>query len=327
MPIRNEEKYIESTMQMILSQDYSKDNFEIIVADGNSSDETVNIIKRLQEKHPQIIIKNNPKLKSSAGRNIAFEQGQGDIFMIIDGHCNIPDDQLFNNTIKCFEKSGAECLGRPQPLSPPNISKFQQLVADARSSSIGHASNSLIYSTFEGFVSPQSHGATYKRSVVEKIHSFDESFDACEDVEFNLRVEDAGFKTFMSPGLTVKYYPRENLLALYKQMQQYGKGRIKLLKKHPQTFSIKALLPLFFISGLIANLLAIFFGANSEVNTVLIAPYILYLILISVCSLLLSRSSIGKNTFCFLFIFITIHAGLGVGQLKGMLLPKGMAIN
>ena len=61
MPIRNEEKYIESTLQMLLSQDYSKDNFEIIIADGNSCDETINIVKRLQEKHPQIIIKNNPK--------------------------------------------------------------------------------------------------------------------------------------------------------------------------------------------------------------------------------------------------------------------------
>ena len=48
MPVRNEEKFIEKTLNMLLSQDYSSSHYEIIVVDGNSSDATVEIVKGIQ---------------------------------------------------------------------------------------------------------------------------------------------------------------------------------------------------------------------------------------------------------------------------------------
>ena len=53
-----------------------------------------------------------------------------------------------------------------------------------------------IHAEEEGYVSPVSMGCAYSRSVFDKIGYVDESFDACEDVEFNYRVEKEGFKTF-----------------------------------------------------------------------------------------------------------------------------------
>ena len=211
MPVRNEARFIEDTLIQLLAQDYPKDRYEIIVADGESDDGTQEIVQRIAKLYPQIILKNNPKRLSGAGRNIGFKAGQGDIFLVVDGHCYIPTGKLFKNIVDCFEKSGADCLGRPQPLDPPDITDFQKAVALARKSRIGHGGDSLIYSDYEGFVSPVSHGAVYKRHVFEKIGYVDESFDACEDGDFNIRVEKAGLKTYMSPTIAIKYYPRESI--------------------------------------------------------------------------------------------------------------------
>ncbi len=315
MPVWNEAAFIEETLFMVLHQDYPADRYEIIVADGGSDDGTVQIINKLQAVHSQIILRHNPKKKSSSGRNIGFKEGRGDIFIIIDAHCYIPDNQLFKNIIKCFSKSGAACLGRPQPLDPPGISIFQESVARARKSKIGHGSDSMIYSGYEGYISPVSNGAIYKRAVIEKTGLVDEMFDACEDVDYNYRVEQAGFKSYMSPDLTIKYFPRKDIRALFYQMARYGKGRINLMAKHPDSITFKGLLPLFFILGLILNILSILI--IPKIAVFLFLPYLMYLM--AVCfTILMECKARDVNSFIRFFnIFLTIHTGLGFGQLIG----------
>jgi len=224
---------------------------------------------------------------------------------------------MLKNIVTCFEKSGADCLGRPQPLNPPDISNFQQAVALARQSRIGHGGDSLIYSDFEGFVSPVSHGAVYKRHVFDIIGYVDESFDACEDVEFNFRVEQAGFRTYMSPSIAVKYYPRQSLRALFSQMTRYGKGRFALTKKHPQSLSLNSLIPPTFVLAL--ALIPLFFFTNNDLGLIWILFLCVYLLLI-LCA---SVSICWKHRFFYFHylvpVFIAIHLGLGYGFISELL--------
>jgi glycosyltransferase involved in cell wall biosynthesis len=313
MPVRNEERYIERTLQELLNQDYPKERYEIIVADGESEDRTKEIVNNLSVKNSNVILMNNPRRLSSAGRNMGFKKGRGDIFLVIDGHCWIGHDQLLKNIVNCFEKSGAQCLGRPQPLDPPDIIDFQKAVALARASRIGHGGDSLIYSDYEGYVSPVSHGAVYKREIFEKIGYVDETFDACEDLEFNYRVEKAGFKAYMNPSLTIKYYPRENLLGLFKQMVRYGYGRFKMFKKHPETLTFNGIIPVFFVIGLIILPILGFF--YHVFWWIFISVYGAYLLII----LLVAWPIAEKENLKFLMpIFFIIHFGLGWGLIRGL---------
>jgi GT2 family glycosyltransferase len=236
--------------------------------------------------------------------------------VVIDGHCWIPTNQLFKNIVDCFEKSGADCLARPQLLDAPDISNFQKAVALARASRIGHGGDSLIYSDYEGYVSPVSHGAIYKREVFEKICYVDESFDACEDVEFNYRVEKAGLKTYMSPKLTVKYYPRESLWGLLKQMARYGRGRFQLLKKHPKSFSFSLLVPIAFVLGML--ILPMLGVVNKFFLVVFISLYCTYILILLTASFLISFKNGLKYFYYLLSIFFVIHFGLGIGFLSNI---------
>ena len=252
VPVRNEAACIERTLTRLAGQQYDPNRFEIIVADGGSTDATVPIVRRLQAQHTNIRLFYNPKRLSSAARNLGVRHGRGDIFVVIDGHCDIADPEYIAKAVSAFDRSGADCLGRPQPLEIGNASPVQQAIAMARRSWLGHNPSSFIYSSREQFVMASSVAVAYRRSVFEKVGLFDERFDACEDVEFNTRIDAAGLKCYFTPMIAVHYYPRSSIKGLAYQMSRYGRGRLRLADKHPRSLSIPAIAPMAFAVGMIA---------------------------------------------------------------------------
>jgi succinoglycan biosynthesis protein ExoA len=222
--------------------------------------------------------------------------------------------------VNCFEQSKAHCLARPQPLDPPGLTPFQQAVALARASRLGHGGGSLIYSDFEGFASPQSNGAAYAREVFEQVGFVDESFDACEDVEFNFRVEKAGLVSFMSPRLAVKYFPRKELGSLFRQMVRYGAGRYKLFRKHPETLGGSTLVPPLFALCVLLTLpaaLATFLGFLPIWLGLLPALALLaYTALVMLQSVLICHQYKASFIWMLPAVFFVIHFGLGWGFMR-----------
>ena len=317
MPVRNEERFIADTIGQLLQHDYPENRYEIIVADGMSDDRTREIVREISSQHPQVRLLDNPKRLSSAGRNVGFKNCKSDYFLVVDGHCYIPDNRLLRNVVECFEKSAADCLGRPQPLDAPGLTRFQNAVALARGSKLGHGGDSLIYGEFEGYASPVSNGAAYRREVFEKIGYVDENFDACEDLEFNYRVEKAGLKAYTSPKLTVCYYPRENLKGLFHQMGRYGRGRFRFVRKHPKALTLNQLMPGAFVAGLILLLFtclgSLAFSSWYPVSMAFVAAYVLYAVLITGESVrIAARHGCGYLPYLPL-IFFTVHFALGYG--------------
>jgi len=319
MPVRNEARFIAETIEQLLKQVYPADRYEIIVADGMSDDGTREIVTEVARHHPQVLLIDNPIRLSSAGRNAGFKSGRGDYFLVVDGHCYIPDNQLFRNVTDCFKKSGADCLGRPQPLDPPGLTDFQKSVALARASRLGHGGDSLIFGDYEGFASPVSNGAAYTRQVFEKVGYVDEYFDAAEDVEFNYRVEQAGMKCYTSHKLTVRYFPRENLRGLFRQMTRYGKGRRKFTLKHKEALTVNQLIPAAFVTGLLCLFCSLFLYLFTGYYLLLILtalPYTLYLLLVSAEAVKTAMRDSIQYALPVPVIIFTIHFGLGYGFLK-----------
>jgi glycosyltransferase involved in cell wall biosynthesis len=313
VPVRNEGPFIGSTLEQILAQNYPKERLEILVVDGGSTDSTKQKVSCIAGSHAQIRLLENPKRLSSAARNIGFQSGKGDIFVVIDGHCYLQNEHLFRNIVECFDRSKADCLGRPQPLNPPGLTRFQEAIAIARASPLGHSRTSYIYSNREGYWSPVSVGAMYKRKVFETIGYVDESFDACEDVEFNYRVEKAGLCSYFHPSLGVCYYPRPTLLELLKQMYRYGKGRAKLAWKHPDLVHYEAVILILLILGIpLLLLLGLWSTLFLFLFCIVYGVYIGVILATSTCLALRTRVS---HLVYLPVIFMTIHFGVAAGFL------------
>lgn len=250
VPVRNEARCIERTLTRLVEQQYPADRFEIIVADGRSTDDTVAIVECMGNRFGHIRVLDNPGRLSSAARNLGVQHGRGDLFIVVDGHCDIADPLYLQNLADEFERTGADCLGRPQPLEIDSPSALQQAIALARRSWLGHNPGSFIYSSQPQFVKASSVAVAYRREVFQRVGLFDEQFDACEDVEFNTRVDAAGMKCWFSPAIAVHYHPRSSVRGLFFQMARYGRGRLRLAHKHPHALTLPALAPMAFVAGL-----------------------------------------------------------------------------
>lgn len=317
MPVRNEEKFLAQTLDQLYLQDFQMDTLEVVIADGFSTDRTREIAESFRGRFGSLKVLDNPGKLPSSGRNVGVKNSTAPYILILDGHTYIPNKNFLADIISTFETTGAHCLCRPQPLKPPDINEFELSVALCRGSALGHKPGSEIYAEFEGEVDPTSSGAMYRREVFEKIGDFDENFDACEDVDFNYRVKQAGFKSWLSPKLTVFYYPRSTIQSLWKQMNRYGMGRFKFALKH-QIFSPIQWFAGAAVLGFVVALILSFLFDPIQVMFRTVTAFYLLIVLIFSFVLALKEKHFG----CLLYgllIFPTIHFGLGFGFLKVMI--------
>ncbi len=337
IPVRNEALHIEDVLNHLLEQDYDPERFEILIIDGESTDATREKVQAYVERHANIRLLHNPKRLSSAARNVGVQNAKGDVVLLVDGHCLIDSREMLKNVNAAFETSGADCLGRPQPLELSHASRLQLAIAAARRSPIGHHPDSFIYAGKPCFSPAISVAVAYRKEVFEKVGLFDERFDAAEDCEFNHRIDRAGLKCYFVPDIAVRYVPRASLGGLCRQLDRYGRGRIRLARKYPETFSWKGFLPALFVAGVIIGslyglvpILAGLFSAGESTLFWLKIPTAIYLAVILLYFLIVLGESVriavkSRNLSLLPYlplVFVTIHCASGGGLLEEALLPK-----
>ena len=94
VPAYNSEKYIEETLDCLLSQ--TEQDIEVIVVNDGSTDSTGDIIDRYAEKDSRVVPVHQANAGVSAARNNGIERARGEYMIFIDG-----DDLLSNDA---FEK-------------------------------------------------------------------------------------------------------------------------------------------------------------------------------------------------------------------------------
>lgn len=319
LPIRNEEQYITQTLSQLVNQSLTKDKYEIIIVDGESTDHTESLIEAFIKNNADVKITflTNPKRLSSAARNIGVKNSTGEYILIVDGHVYLPNPYVLEKSVENAFINGAKVLGRPQPLNPPDTTAFQNAVALARTSKLAHSQESFIYANTSGFVSPLSVGVMYHRSIFAEVGYFDEAFDAAEDLEFNYRLEKADYECYFSSDHTIKYYPRENISALFNQLGRYGLGRAKFFKKHPERFTWENIAPALLVLLVLVSPLMLFISLPTRLLWVIGGVSYFSLLLIESIKLAKSKPDIQAHAVTLAIIIATIHMGLGWGFIKG----------
>jgi polysaccharide deacetylase family protein (PEP-CTERM system associated) len=313
VPVRNEEASLGALLEELLGQDYPPDRYEVLVADGGSTDRTREVVEAFSVGDRRVRLLDNPGRWSSAGRNVAVRASGGDLIVIIDGHCQLGNQRHLADLAGVFETTGADCIGRPQPLEVPGATRVQRAISAARASRLGHHPDSHIYSQGEGFVPPESVAIAYRSEVFANIGYFDETFDACEDVEFNHRVATAGLRCYFTPRVQVRYQPRASLAGLFRQMGRYGRGRVRLLRKHHDTFTLKGFAPAVLLAALGGGPLALV--AGGWIGALWLAGAGVYLATVLFVSIVTALQQREVALVPWLpLVFLTIHCGAGVGQ-------------
>jgi len=190
VPTLNEEAYIESTLKAIECQDY-EGKYEVIVADGMSSDRTV----KIAQKHADRVVTVN-KLGASAGRNGGAKIAKGKILLFIDADTS-SSFNLITEIVKCFKK---DVVAVTCPVLPTS----------------SNATDFITYWFYNQFVKaslragkPNIAGicCAYRREAFEKIGGFDENLKTLEDFDVSRRISKLG-KTVVADSTFVMTSPR-----------------------------------------------------------------------------------------------------------------------
>ncbi len=114
VPAYNAEKYIEETLDCLLSQ--TERDIEVIAVNDGSTDSTADILARYAKKDSRVVPVNQDNAGVSAARNNGIERAQGEYIIFIDS-----DDLLSNNA---FERIYASLCSTGADLAVFRVQSF-----------------------------------------------------------------------------------------------------------------------------------------------------------------------------------------------------------
>ena len=94
----------------------------------------------------------------------------------------------------------------------------------------------------------------YRREVFDKIGFLNENLVRCQDIEFNARLRKAGGRILLVPDIVIDYYVRSDLRSYCKNRFLTGFWVIYHFKFARTVFSLRHLIPMIFVLGLVGLL-------------------------------------------------------------------------
>ena len=201
---KNQEWNIARLVESVLRETAPLSASEIVLVDSASTDRTTEIAVR----YPISVLKLRPeqRLTAAAGRYVGYKQTAGDLVLFLDGDMELCEgwlDQALN--VMHSRSDVAVVCGRvidqPKPAEAPSERLLESLPTDAAS---------IINVTHGGGA------AMYRRSVLERVGTFNPYLYSDEEPELCLRIQHAGYRILRLPLPIVFHYsaPAEALSTL-----------------------------------------------------------------------------------------------------------------
>lgn len=228
IPMLNVEKTIKLCLDSIKKNSYK--NYEIILVDNGSIDNTINYAKDCIKKHKNIKLIKTSKKGSGYARNNGAKHAKENILIFLDSDCIVKKDWLkrinegFNNhdvVAVASQYCGSYNKGFIEKFA------FYELLFRERN--------------FKKYVqNASSCNFAVKREVFQRIWGFPQEFMAGEDIYFSYEVSKKG-KILWDKKNGVIHFFRTNIKDYLKQQYDYAKYCAKLLIKKPSMLTKKTI--------------------------------------------------------------------------------------
>ena len=288
IPTLNEAAHIETCVRSLLTGDDRLGDIKVVVADGGSTDDTVEIVKSLAAEFPNVSVVHNPKRLQSAAINQVAVSADAEIKYLVrcDAHSIYPPGfvtQVADAMVRTQAASVVVCM------DAVGTTCFQQANAWIVDTPLGSGGSAHRGGTASGYYD-HGHHAGFDIAYFRQIDGYDESFSHNEDAEYDHRLALAGGKIWLDANIRLSYLPRPTVRSLAKQYYAYGRGRARNLIKHKATPKLRQLAPVVNFLGLIAAGLG---SAFFPIFALYPAAYIGALLLASVYVALKYKSACG----------------------------------
>jgi succinoglycan biosynthesis protein ExoA len=257
VPCYNEKARISTLLDAIYAQNFPREQLEVVIADGMSTDGTRDVITSWGTAHSDLKLRvvDNLRRVIPAGLNRAIEASTGEIIIRLDGHA-APYPDYVTRSVSVIEGNLAENAGGIWEIRPGAQTWVAESIAIAAAHPLGVGDALYRHATIAVYVETVPFGA-FRRDLWERIGKFDENLLTNEDYEFNVRVQQSGGRIWLDPAIRSIYYARSTLGELTNQYWRYGFWKYRMLRRYPKTIRWRqGLPPLFVLSLLIGMVLS-----------------------------------------------------------------------
>lgn len=242
IPTHNDEACIERTVLSMQAQAW--DEFEILVTDDGSTDETPRILARLSESVPQLRVFTLPSKSGAAtARNMAFDHARGDILALIDGDMWAPPEWL-PTLVAPILAQAAEVTGGPDVV-PPDSPLISRCIGYSMDSLLTNAGLRMGDTKLVRYL-PGTGNMAISRAALDRAGNFDEAFhDTGEDKEWLHRVSEAGASCLYLADALAWHERRPDLLLHARKQLLSGRRRFDIVAQDTAAFELPHFIPAF----------------------------------------------------------------------------------
>ena len=316
IPVRNEERTIGDCIDSLLSSTY--ENIEIIIVDGMSNDGTIDVVKKFIEKYGgKIKMVQNPSVFTPAGLNLGIINSTGEYVMIASGHARYSKNYV-NECVNTIENGECDVAGGVMEVIPRSNTLKAIAISEVLKHPFGVGGAKYRTGAQEKtYVDTVAYGI-YKREIFEKIGLFREELIRNQDIEFNLRLKRAGYRTMLIPTARSYYYARDSYKKLWENNFSNGFWVTYSAKFVKRAFRLRHLIPLFFVLYFFLFVFVCFFQF-SYLTILISVTLILYVVLNIYYSLTISLKNRQLPLLIPLMLaFSILHISYGMGSIVGI---------
>jgi len=258
IPVKNFERTIEKTFEYLLNVDYPRDSWEWVIADGGSTDKTIDIIKSWRKIYPFIKLVEIPNCPSPGfARNKALEVIKGDFLFFTDADC-APSKNWISEMLKHFSRDpkiaavGGEVF--TLKVDPNNLVEAwcQHFRFNMVSPRYGFIQEGY-YPEFPKDPKPSDVGGhkayffgtcnvAYRKSAMKEVGAKFWERPTGEDMDLSYQHRSRGWKFYFAPKAKVDHMHRADLKSLLRVWVTYGDAHLPLIDKYVKKRGLEIIL-------------------------------------------------------------------------------------
>lgn len=227
MPVLNEQASVEGAVRSVLHQTLA--DLELLVVDGDSTDDTARIVQAIAEREPRVRLLRNPRRTIPHALNVALAQAGGEFLARVDGHASVNREYLARGVAALDADPAVAAVGGRRIGVARTASGAA--VATALSSRFGVGDSINHYALSAQDTDHASFGV-FRVTVLRAVGGWDESLLVNEDVDLDHRILGQGHRIRFDPQMCIYWHVRESVPALARQYRRYGRGKAAMVLKN-----------------------------------------------------------------------------------------------
>lgn len=223
IPAHNEETVITNTVENILQMNYS--NFDVIVIDDRSTDNTASVIKNLEQKYEKVtaLIRSKDAFPGkSAVLNDAFKIAKGEAILVFDADATVEPDFL-SKLIPYLEPKDVGAVQARKVIRNKN----QNLLTRCQNNEYTMDTHFQVgRDSVKGAVELRGNGELIKRQALEDINGWN-NYTIVDDLDMSTRLHIKGWDVRFCPEAIVYEEGIAYIRPLYRQRRRWLEGTIR----------------------------------------------------------------------------------------------------